>query len=318
MAYFVRRLSLLMVTVFLVSFITFAVFQIIPGDPIRIMLGPEADEARVEALEKQLGLDQPLITQYGNWMSGVFTGDLGDSIRFSRPVSELIGDRLPVTLSLAFLSIAIVIMVAIPLGIYIAKRPNTLQDLVLSSVTQVGMAIPSFWLGMLLMLGLGMTFQFFSISGYVPWSESITGAFGSLLLPAITIAIPQIAISFRYIRNTILEQLQLDYVRTIRSKGITERAVMYKHVLRNAMIPILTVFGLIFAEVVAGTIIVEQVFGLPGFGSLLITSISYRDFPLIQGIVMYITIVVVVINFVIDMLYAILDPRIRFSEGVGQ
>lgn len=318
MAYFVRRFSLLMVTVFLVSFITFAVFQIIPGDPIRIMLGPEADEARVETLEQQLGLDQPLITQYGNWMSGVFTGDLGDSIRFSRPVSELIADRLPVTLSLAFLSIAIVIMVAIPLGIYIAKRPNTLQDLVLSSVTQVGMAIPSFWLGMLLMLGLGMTFQFFSISGYVPWSESITGAFGSLLLPAITIAIPQIAISFRYIRNTILEQLQLDYVRTIRSKGITERAVMYKHVLRNAMIPILTVFGLIFAEVVAGTIIVEQVFGLPGFGSLLITSISYRDFPLIQGIVMYITIVVVVINFVIDMLYAILDPRIRFSEGVGQ
>lgn len=318
MAYFVRRFSLLIVTVFLVSFITFAVFQIIPGDPIRIMLGPEADEARVETLEKQLGLDQPLITQYGNWMSGVFTGDLGDSIRFSRPVSELIADRLPVTLSLAFLSIAIVIMVAIPLGIYIAKRPNTLQDLVLSSVTQVGMAIPSFWLGMLLMLGLGMTFQFFSISGYVPWSESITGAFGSLLLPAITIAIPQIAISFRYIRNTILEQLQLDYVRTIRSKGITERAVMYKHVLRNAMIPILTVFGLIFAEVVAGTIIVEQVFGLPGFGSLLITSISYRDFPLIQGIVMYITIVVVVINFVIDMLYAILDPRIRFGEGVGQ
>lgn len=318
MAYFVRRFSLLIVTVFLVSFITFAVFQIIPGDPIRIMLGPEADEARVETLEKKLGLDQPLITQYGNWMSGVFTGDLGDSIRFSRPVSELIADRLPVTLSLAFLSIAIVIMVAIPLGIYIAKRPNTLQDLVLSSVTQVGMAIPSFWLGMLLMLGLGMTFQFFSISGYVPWSESITGAFGSLLLPAITIAIPQIAISFRYIRNTILEQLQLDYVRTIRSKGITERAVMYKHVLRNAMIPILTVFGLIFAEVVAGTIIVEQVFGLPGFGSLLITSISYRDFPLIQGIVMYITIVVVVINFVIDMLYAILDPRIRFGEGVGQ
>ncbi|WP_042146622.1 ABC transporter permease [Paucisalibacillus sp. EB02] len=314
MAYFFRRILLLLVTVFLVSLITFAVFQIIPGDPIRIMLGPEADEARVETLEKQLGLDQALPIQYVNWMSGVFTGDLGDSIRFSRPVSELIADRLPVTLSLAFLSIAIVIMVAIPLGIYIAKRPNTLRDFVFSSVTQVGMAIPSFWLGMILMLGLGMSFQFFSISGYVPWSESITGAIGSLLLPAITIAIPQIAISFRYIRNTILEQLQLDYVRTIRSKGITERAVIYRHVLRNAMIPILTVFGLIFAEVVAGTIIVEQVFGLPGFGSLLITSISYRDFPLIQGIVMYITIVVVIINFVIDMLYAVLDPRIRLGE----
>jgi peptide/nickel transport system permease protein len=314
MAYFVRRIILLLVTVVLVSLITFAVFQIIPGDPIRIMLGPEADEARVETLEKQLGLDQPLPMQYVNWISGVFTGDLGDSIRFSRPVSELIADRLPVTLSLAFLSIAIVILIAIPLGIYVAKRPNTLSDLVFSSVTQVGMAIPSFWLGMLLMLGLGMTFQFFSISGYVPWSESILGALGSLLLPAITIAIPQIAISFRYIRNTILEQMQLDYVRTIRSKGITERVVMYKHVLRNAMIPILTVFGLIFAEVVAGTIIVEQVFGLPGFGSLLITSISYRDFPLVQGIVMYITIVVVIINFIIDILYAVLDPRIRLGS----
>ncbi|WP_026907195.1 ABC transporter permease [Paucisalibacillus globulus] len=314
MAYFVRRIILLLVTVVLVSLITFAVFQIIPGDPIRIMLGPEADEARVETLEKQLGLDQPLPMQYVNWISGVFTGDLGDSIRFSRPVSELIADRLPVTLSLAFLSIAIVILIAISLGIYVAKRPNTLSDLVFSSVTQVGMAIPSFWLGMLLMLGLGMTFQFFSISGYVPWSESIIGALGSLLLPAITIAIPQIAISFRYIRNTILEQMQLDYVRTIRSKGITERVVMYKHVLRNAMIPILTVFGLIFAEVVAGTIIVEQVFGLPGFGSLLITSISYRDFPLVQGIVMYITIVVVIINFIIDILYAVLDPRIRLGR----
>lgn len=311
MAYFIRKFVLLLVTLVLVSLITFAVFQIIPGDPIRIMLGPEADEARIETLEKQLGLDQPLYVQYGNWISGVVTGDLGDSIRFSRPVSELIADRLPVTLSLALMSVLIVVVVSIPLGIFVARRHNTISDLFFSSMTQVGMAVPSFWLGMLLMLYLGMTFSFFSISGYVPWSESITGALGSLLLPAITIAIPQIAISFRYIRNTILEQLQLDYVRTIRSKGIGERFVMYKHVLRNAMIPILTVFGLIFAEVVAGTIIVEQVFGLPGFGSLLITSISYRDFPLVQGIVMYITIVVVLINFLIDILYAILDPRIR-------
>ncbi|WP_010095241.1 ABC transporter permease [Ornithinibacillus scapharcae] len=313
MAYFIRKLVLLLVTLVLVSLITFAVFQIIPGDPIRIMLGPEADEARIETLEKQLGLDKPLHEQYGKWISGVVTGDLGDSIRFSRPVSELIADRLPVTLSLALMSVAIVIIVSIPLGIYIARRHNTLGDVIFSSLTQVGMAVPSFWLGMLLMLYLGMTFSFFSISGYIPWSESITGALGSLLLPAITIAIPQIAISFRYIRNTIIEQLQLDYVRTIRSKGIGERFVIYKHVLRNAMIPILTVFGLIFAEVVAGTIIVEQVFGLPGFGSLLITSISYRDFPLVQGIVMYITIVVVVINFLIDILYAILDPRIRLG-----
>lgn len=313
MAYIFRRCLLFLVTVCLVSIITFSVFQIIPGDPIRIMLGPDADEAQVATMEKQLGLDQPLLVQYADWVKGVLTGDLGQSIRFSMPVSKLIADRLPVTISLAVLSISIVIIVAIPLGVFISKRQNSWVDIVLSSITQLGMAIPSFWLGMLLILYLGMTVSFFTVGGYVPWTESVTGALGSLLLPAITIAIPQIAVKFRYVRNTMLDQLQLDYVRTIRSKGLSERIVVYKHVLRNSMIPILTVFGLIFAEVVAGTIIVEQVFGLPGIGSLLITSISYRDFPLIQGVVIYITLVVVLINFLVDVFYSVLDPRIRLN-----
>lgn len=313
MAYIIRRIILLFVTLILISLITFAVFQVMPGDPIRIMLGPDADEVQVETLTKQLGLDRPLHIQYLEWVKGLATGDLGQSIRFSKPVSELILDRLPVTLSLAAITLTIVVVVAIPLGMFVARRKNSLSDVVVSSVTQLGMAIPSFWLGMLLILYLGMNFSFFSISGYVPWSTSISGAFGALLLPALTIAIPQIAVKFRYVRNAILEQLQLDYVRTIRSKGIKERVVMYKHVLRNSMIPILTIFGLITAEVVAGTIIVEQVFALPGLGKLLITSISSRDFPLVQGIVMYITLVVVVINFLVDVLYSVLDPRIRLT-----
>lgn len=313
MAYIIRRILLFIVTVALVSFITFAVFQVLPGDPIRIMLGPEADEAQIATLEAQLGLDRPLHTQYFEWIRGLVTGDLGQSIRFSKPVSELIIDRLSVTISLAVITLIIVVIVAIPLGIFVAKRQNKLSDVVFSTVTQVGMAIPSFWLGMLLILYLGMNFKFFSVSGYTPWSESITGALGSLLLPALTIAIPQIAVKFRYVRNAILEQLRLDYVRTLRSKGIKEKLVIYKHVLRNSMIPILTIFGLITAEVVAGTIIVEQVFGLPGLGKLLITSISYRDFPLVQGIVMYITLVVVFINFIVDILYSVLDPRIRLT-----
>jgi peptide/nickel transport system permease protein len=311
MAYFIRRLFLLFITLVLVSLITFAVFQIIPGDPIRIMLGPEADETQIETLEKELGLDQPLHIQYFNWIGGAITGDFGNSIRFSRPVSDLIVDRIPITFSLAVLSVILVVLIAIPLGVYVARKPNSLMDYTFSTVTQVGMAIPSFWLGMLLILYLGMTFSFFQISGYVPWSESILGALGSLMLPALTIAIPQIAVSFRYIRTSVLEQMQRDYVRTARSKGMREKSLMYRHVLRNAMVPILTVFGLIFAEVVAGTIIVEQVFGLPGLGSLLITAISYRDFPLVQGIVMYITLVVVFINFIIDILYSMIDPRIR-------
>ncbi|MEK4760970.1 ABC transporter permease [Viridibacillus sp. FSL E2-0187] len=313
MAYIIRRIILFVVTMAIVSFITFAVFQILPGDPIRTMLGTEADEVQVETLRKELGLDQPLYVQYFEWAKGLVTGDLGESIRFSMPVKELLMDRLPVTISLAAITLLIVIIVAIPLGIFVAKRQNKMSDVVFSSITQVGMAIPSFWLGMLLILYLGMNFSFFSISGYVPWTESIAGALGAILLPALTIAIPQIAVKFRYVRNAILEQLRLDYVRTIRSKGITEKFVMYKHVLRNSMIPILTIFGLITAEVVAGTIIVEQVFALPGIGQLLITSIGYRDFPLVQGIVMYITFVVVFINFFVDILYSVLDPRIRLN-----
>jgi len=313
MAYFIRRILLLGVTLILVSLITFFVFQVMPGDPIRIMLGPEASEAQIATLEKQLGLDQPLFLQYFDWLLGVLTGDLGDSIRYSTPVFSLIADRLPVTLSLTVMALILVVLLAIPLGVFVAKRQNKVSDLFISSTMQVGMAIPSFWLGMLLILYLGMTFSFFSVSGYVPWQESISGALGSLFLPALTIAIPQIAVKFRYVRNTMIEQLNLDYVRTARSKGLLEAYILFRHVLKNAMIPILTVFGLILAEIIAGTIIVEQVFGLPGIGDLLVSSISYRDFPLVQGIVMYITFAVVIINFVVDMLYAILDPRIRLK-----
>lgn len=311
MFYIIRRIILLFITVALVSVITFAVFQVLPGDPIRTMLGTEADETQIENLRSELGLDRPLYEQYFTWIKGLFTGDLGNSIRFSMPVSTLLMERLPVTLSVASIALVIVLLVALPLGIFAARRKNKASDVVLSSVTQLGMAIPSFWLGMIFILYIGMNVDFFRINGYVPWTESIQGALSTLLLPALTIAIPQIAVKFRYVRTSILEQVQLDYVRTIRSKGLPEKIVVYKHILKNAMIPILTIFGLITAEIVAGTIIVEQVFALPGIGQLLITSISNRDFPLVQGIVMYITVAVVFINFVVDILYSVVDPRIR-------
>ena len=311
MFYILRRFILLVITVILVSIITFGVFQILPGDPVRTMLGTEADAAQIENLRSELGLDRPLYEQYFDWVKGLLTGELGDSIRFSMPVSELLVTRLPVTMSLAAITLFIVCLISLPLGIFAARRQNQLSDLTLSTATQIGMAVPSFWLGMILILYVGMNVDFFRISGYIPWSTSITGALSTLILPAVTIAIPLIAVNFRYVRTAILEQVRLDYVRTIRSKGIVERGVMYKHVLKNAMIPILTVFGIITAEIVAGTIIVEQVFSLPGIGQLLITAINNRDFPLVQGIVMYITVAVVMINFIVDILYTVLDPRIR-------
>lgn len=311
MMYILRRFILLITTIILISMITFAVFQILPGDPVRTMLGTEADPTQIENLRSELGLDRPLYEQYKEWMKGLLTGDLGNSIRFSMPVMDLLLDRLPVTISLASITLLIVFAISLPLGMFAARRQNKLSDITLSTTTQIGMAIPSFWLGMMLILYIGLNFDFFKISGYIPWSESIKGALSTLLLPALTIAIPQIAVNFRYVRSSILEQVQLDYVRTIRSKGMSEGNVMYKHVLKNSMIPILTVFGLITAEVVAGTVIVEQVFSLPGIGQLLITAISNRDFPLVQGIVMYITVAVVCINFIIDILYTVIDPRIR-------
>ncbi|WP_155592990.1 ABC transporter permease [Lysinibacillus cavernae] len=311
MMYILRRIILLITTILLVSIITFGVFQILPGDPVRTMLGTEADPTQIENLRSELGLDRPLYEQYVDWMKGLLTGQLGNSIRFSMPVKELLFDRLPVTMSLAGLTLIIVLFISLPLGMFAARRQNKLSDVSLSTVTQIGMAVPSFWLGMMLILYIGLQFSFFKISGYIPWTQSVAGALSTLILPALTIAIPQIAINFRYVRTAILEQVQLDYVRTIRSKGMSEQNVMYKHVLKNSMIPILTVFGLIMAEVVAGTIIVEQVFSLPGVGQLLITAISNRDFPLVQGIVMYITVAVVMINFIVDVLYSVLDPRIR-------
>jgi len=311
MMYIIRRFILLITTILLVSIITFGVFQILPGDPVRTMLGTEADPTQIENLRSELGLDRPLYEQYADWMKGLLTGELGNSLRFSMPVKDLLFARLPVTMSLAVLTLTIVLVVSLPLGMFAARRQNKLSDVSLSTLTQIGMAVPSFWLGMMLILYVGMQFSFFKISGYIPWTQSVSGALSTLVLPALTIAIPQIAVNFRYVRTAILEQMQLDYVRTIRSKGMSERNVMYKHVLKNAMIPILTVFGLIMAEVVAGTIIVEQVFSLPGIGQLLITAISNRDFPLVQGIVMYITVAVVVINFIVDILYSVLDPRIR-------
>lgn len=293
------------------SIITFGVFQILPGDPVQTMLGTEADPTQIENLRSELGLNRPLYEQYTDWVKGLLTGELGNSIRFSMPVKDLLFDRLPVTMSLAGLTLVIVLLISLPLGMFAARRQNKFSDMSLSTVTQVGMAIPSFWLGMILILYVGLQFSFFKISGYIPWTQSVAGALSTLVLPALTIAIPQIAVNFRYVRTSILEQVQLDYVRTIRSKGMSEQNVMYKHVLKNSMIPILTVFGLIMAEVVAGTIIVEQVFSLPGVGQLLITAISNRDFPLVQGIVMYITVAVVMINFMVDILYSVLDPRIR-------
>ena len=312
-SFLARRSATMIITLLLVSVMIFLIFRVIPGDPALIILGTEADEAQIHALQEQMGTNQPLWQQFGGWFGGLWRGDLGQSLRFSMPVEQLILDRLPVSIPLAVLSMALTLLVGLPLGVFLARHRGQGIDLALSFLTQLGMAVPSFWAGILLMLLFAVVLHTFAVGEFVPWQQSPWGALRSLLLAAIAIALPQIAVVVRYVRSGIIDQMDQDYVRTAYGKGLTEGRVYYRHALRNALIPLTTVLGMIFADAIAGTIIVEQVFALPGIGRLLITAVSSRDFPLIQGLALYITLIVVSTNFLIDLLYSVLDPRIRLS-----
>jgi peptide/nickel transport system permease protein len=308
---YLRKLFAMLATVFLVSMITFITFEIIPGDPVLARLGVDADEAQIRALSEELGLDEPLSKRFFGWITGLFTGDLGQSIRYSRPVSELILDRLPVTLSLALISMALIVIIGVPLGILSARYGDRLPGISISIVSQIGMAVPSFWTGIILMYIFGLTLRWVSPGGYTPWSVDPVEAFKSLLLPAVAIALPSIATVTRYTRNTVMEQMKNDYVRLAFSKGLKMNAVLFRHVLKNALIPVITVLGMITANILGGSIVIEQVFTLPGVGRLLINAISVRDLPLVQGMVLYISLVIVVTNFLIDIVYTLIDPRIK-------
>lgn len=289
----------------------FFVFQLLPGNPAQIILGMDADPGQVAQLEKELGLDRPPHERYIDWLLGVFGGDLGESLRYQLPVSEILADRIPVTFSLAILSLMITILIGVPLGIFIAKADGKISSVLLNILTQLGISVPSFWFGFILILIFGVKLGWFPTYGYVPWSEDLLGALKSFFLPAFAIAIGNIAVIVRYLRNTILDQVKMDYVRTARVKGLGARKIMYGHVLRNSLIPVLTIMGLIIADTIGGSIIIENVFSLPGLGNLLIQSISSRDFPLVQSMVLYIAVFVLLINFIVDLLYKIIDPRIR-------
>ena len=316
MKYFVKKIITLIMTLFVVSVAAFIAFQIIPGDVVTSILGTEATPEREAQLREELGLDQPPVKRYLNWMTDVVKGDLGVSYRYSKnmnemmPVEELMGDKLPVTLWLAAVSLVIIIVISIPLGVLWAKSKSHVLDAVLSVITQVTMAIPSFFLGILVTYVFGIILKFFAPGSYVSYKEDFAGFLGYLIFPAISIALPKIAMTARFLRNSMLTEMKSDYVRTAYSKGCTDQTVMYGHVLRNALMPVVTFLGMIIAEIVAGSIVVEQVFGLPGVGRLLISSISTRDFPVVEILILYITFVVIFVYFIVDILYRVIDPRI--------
>ncbi len=305
---------MLATTVLLVSVITFLVFQVLPGDPAQIILGVDADPHQLAALRQTMGLDRPVAERYMTWIKNAVVGDLGQSLRYQRPVADILAERVPVTVSLALLSLTLTLAIGVPLGTLVARNDGKWPAVWLSALTQLGVAMPSFWLAFILILVFSVTFRLFPTYGYIPWGEDPLGALRSLFLPSLALAIPGIAVVTRYLRNTLLDQSRMDYVRTARSKGLREKGIMYRHILRNALIPVVTIIGLIITDTLGGSIVVENVFALPGLGNLLITSIGTRDLPLVQTLVLYIAILVVGINFVVDLLYKVIDPRIRLKR----
>ena len=316
MNYIIKKIVTLIMTLFLVSVAAFLAFQIIPGDVVKSILGTEAPPEREEQLREELGLNDPPVTRYVRWAGGVLKGDFGTSYRFSKnmntmmPVKELIGDKLPVTLWLAALSLLLIVAVSIPLGVIWARCTNRYLDAALNCLSQFAMAIPSFFLGVMVTYFFGIVLKLFAPGGYISYKVDFGRFLGYLLFPALSIAIPKIAMTARFLRNSMLTEMKSDYVRTAYSKGCSKRRVMYLHVLRNALMPVVTFLGMIIAEIVAGSIVVEQVFGLPGIGRLLISSINTRDFPVVQILILYITFVVIFVYFLVDILYRVIDPRI--------
>lgn len=313
MRYFIRKFSSLVITMVLVSLITFLVFQILPGNPAETILGVDADKYQIEALNNKMGLNKPPFYRYISWASNAIRGNLGDSIKYQELVSKLIGSRIEVTVSLAVISLIITFFIGIPLGIFLARANNKKISIFVSMLSQLGIAIPSFWMGIMLIMFFSVFFKIFPSGGYTSWGENPLLAIKSLILPSISIAIGTSAVVVRYLKNVLLDELKLDYVRTAFSKGLKEKRILTAHVLRNVLIPVVTIIGMIATDILGGSIITENVFSLPGLGNLIVISINSRDLPLIQGLVLYLAFIVVLINFAVDMLYIIIDPRISLK-----
>lgn len=317
MNYLWRRFPSLLLTLFLISLVTFVVVQVVPGDPAQIILGTEAPPEALADLRAQLGLDRPLPLQYLSWLAGVLRGDLGVSLRHGRPVATLIAERLPVTLSLAILSLAPAVLLAVPLGILAATHQHSALDYGVLLLAQAGLALPSFWIGILLILLFALSWRWLPSGGYVPWGESPLEALRSLAMPILALGLPVAGVLARLVRASMLEEVSRDHIRTARAKGLSETQIIVRHVLRNALIPTVTLLGLQLGFLLGGSIVIEQVFALPGVGRLVLFAINNRDLPLIQGLVLFIAALVVTINFLVDMAYTWLDPRISLENKHG-
>jgi peptide/nickel transport system permease protein len=296
-----------------VSVLVFVVVRVLPGDPAAIIMGTEGSPEALARLRTAMGLDRPLPAQYAEWLGAAVRGDLGRSIQYDVPVGQLIVSRLPVTLPLTLLAAAFMVLGALPLGLYAATRHRRAGDYAAMIVSQVGISVPQFWSGLLLILVFSVRLGWVRSGGFDGWAAGVGPALRSLLLPAVALGVFQAAVLVRATRSAVLDVLGEDYVRTARAKGLSEPRVLARHALRNALVPIVTVAGLQLGQLMAGSIVLESVFALPGLGRLALGAITARDLPVVQGVALFVASVIVLINFAVDVAYGLLDPRIRYE-----
>ena len=311
LTYVTKRLGSLCLSLIVASLVIFACIEIVPGDPASFMLGINAQPDTIQALRVELGLDQSLAQRYLGWVGGLLGGDMGTSYTYRTPVSDIVSDRLQVSLPLALYALTLTVVVAFPVGILAAARRGSGTDITVMGMTQLGVAIPNFWFAILMVILFAINLRWFSAGGFPGWDAGIFPAIKALTLPAIALALPQASILSRVMRSSLLDTLSEDYMRTARAKGLTRRQVLWRHALRNAMIPVLTIIGLQFSFLLAGAIIIENVFFLPGLGRLVFQAITQRDLIVVESVVMLLVFAVILLNFFVDIAYAWVDPRLR-------
>lgn len=314
--FLVKRLVTLALTLLAATLVVFVVLEILPGDPAAVMLGVNAEADTLNALRQEMGLDRPVLVRYVDWVTDLMTGNLGVSYTYDVPVSELILSRITVSFPLALLAMILSTVIGIPLGVLAAANHNKPVDFFAMSFSQMGIAIPNFWFAMLLTIIFSVTLQILPAGGFAGWESGTWAVFKSLLLPTVALALPQAAILARVTRSAFLEVLKEDFIRTARAKGVNNQGILWYHALRNSLIPVVTIMGLQFSFLLAGTIIIENVFYLPGIGRLIFQAISQRDLIVVKNLVILLAASVVIINFVVDLLYAYIDPRLRGGGNV--
>ncbi|MCF0136549.1 MAG: ABC transporter permease [Lachnospiraceae bacterium] len=308
----VKKILTLIITLLCISFLSFAAFTLIPGDAALTKLGVDATEEQVEAMRKEMGLDRSLPERYFSWLGKALQGDFGESLKNSgTSVRELLASRLPITLTLAALSLILILALSLPLALICVRYEGSPADRLLTGLGVVTMAVPAFFLGILVTFFFGLVLRWFRPGSEVDLIQNFWGSIYYLLYPAAAVALPKVAMTVRFLKTSLLGEMEKDYVRTARAKGNGEDRVLYGHVLRNSLIPVVTFAALVAAEILSGSIVAEQVFSLNGLGRLMITSIGSRDYPVVQAIVLYITTVVVSLNTLVDILYILIDPRTR-------